>query len=155
MGRPRRTLDAVANARDVRARLKERGLEEWQRQRLRAVLLGLEHSVPLHEIATQTGVSPRTVGQWYERFRQGGIEAVLMRKEKGKGPASWLDAGTKRELRAQLARGRWRRAEDARQWLQTRLDRKLSLVVVYKYLGKLATRRAGVLAPKESAASGN
>jgi transposase len=150
MGRPRRPLDTVADARKVRTRLKEKGLPGWQRQRLSAVQLGLENSLSLHEIACEIGVSPRTVGEWFDRFREGGIDRVLDRKEKGKGPASWLDARTMRELQVQIARARWRRAEDVRQWLETRLERKLSLVVVYKYLGKIAERKNGVLTPRQN-----
>ena len=41
MGRPRKPLDATADAKAVRARLKAKDLEGWQRQRLQAVQLGL------------------------------------------------------------------------------------------------------------------
>lgn len=152
MGRPRRPLDTVADARKVRTRLKEKKLPEWQRQRLHAVQLGLENSLSLHQIASAIGVSPRTVGEWFDRFRDGGIDGVLDRKEKGKGPASWLDARTLRDLQAQIARGHWRRAQEARQWLEARLDRKLSLVVVYKYLSRIAERKNGALAPRRNTA---
>ncbi len=148
MGRPRRPLDGVADSKDVRAKLKEKGLEKWKRQRLTAVLLGLTGKLSLQDIAGEARVSPRTVGEWYERFRDGGLESLLIRKEKGKGPASWLDARALKDFRAQLAQGKWRRAEDARTWLQQRLKRELSLVVVYKYLGKIAARRGGVLVLK-------
>lgn len=148
MGRPRRPLNAVADATDVRTRLKSRGLEPWQVQRLRAVQLGFEGSRPLEEIAQISGVSQRSIGEWFERFRSGGIEKLLNRQPKGKGPASWLDARTARDFQTQLAKGHWHKAEEARVWLQNKLRRPLSLVVVYKYLGKLATRRNGALVPK-------
>src|SRR5436190_6675322 len=143
MGRPRRPLDGVADIRDIRAKLKEKSLERWKRQRLEAVQSGLTKGLSLAEIAEKCDVSPRTIGEWFERFRKGGIAPLLNRKEKGKGPASWLDARAWKDLRAQLALGQWHRAEDARGWLQTRLKRKLSLVVIYKYLGKVAVRRKG------------
>jgi|GEM_PF-4274407 len=152
MGRPRRPLDGVADLKDIRAKLKEKGLERWKKQRLEAVQSGLGKGLSLAEIADKGGVSPRTIGEWFERFRTGGVNSLLTRKEKGKGPASWLDSRAWRDFRAQLALGHWHRAEDARGWLQTRLKRKLSLVVIYKYLGKIAVRKKGTLVPKPNAA---
>jgi len=152
MGRPRRPLDGFADVKDIRVKLKEKNLQRWQRQRLEAVQLGLSKPQSLLQIADSTGVSPRTVGEWFERFRTGGVDSLLTRKEKGKGPASWLDAKALRDFNAQLAKGQWHRAEDVRGWLQTRLKRKLSLVVVYKYLGKIAVRRKGTLFPKSAPA---
>ncbi len=153
MGRPRRPLDGVADAKDIRAKLKEKNLERWKRQRLEAVQLGLARGHSLLEIADNSGVSPRTIGEWFERFRDGGIDSLLTRKEKGKGPASWLDARALKDFKTQLALAHWHRAEDARAWLQSRLKRKLSLVVVYKYLGKVAMRRKGTLLPKGATAA--
>jgi transposase len=151
MGRPRQALDAVADDKDIRTRLKEKGVEAWQRQRLQAVRLGLAGKLSLPDIADEAGVSPRTVGEWFERFRDGGIESLLTRKEKGKGPSSWLSGKALQDFRNQVAQGKWRKAEEARQWLQNRLGRKLSIVVVYKYLGKMAARRDGVITAKAGA----
>jgi transposase len=148
MGRPRRPLDGVADLKDIRATLKEKSLERWKKQRLEAVQSGLAKGLSLAEIAEKGGVSPRTIGEWFERFRKGGVDSLLTRKEKGKGPASWLDARAWKDFRSQLAQGQWHRAEDARGWLQSRLKRKLSLVVIYKYLGKIAVRKKGTLVPK-------
>ena len=148
MGRPRQALDAVADDRDIRVHLKQKGLPAWQRQRLQAIRLGLAGKLSLPDIATETRVSPRTVGEWFERFRTGGIESLLTRKEKGKGPASWLEGKALQEFKAQVAQGRWRKAHEARLWLQQRLGRKLSMVVVYKYLGKVAARREGLITSK-------
>ena len=153
MGRPRRPLNAVADVAEVRARLKDKRLESWQTLRLRAVQMGLEGRRSLHEIADKSGVSPRSVGEWFDRFRSSGLTGLLHRKPKGKGPASWLDARTARELQMQLAQGHWHRAEEVRPWLEEKLHRKLSLVVIYKYLGKYAMRRGGSLVPKMEAAS--
>lgn len=140
MGRPRKPLDATADAKAVRARLRSKDLEGWQRQRLQAAQLGLAGVLPLPQIAEEVGVSPRTVGSWFEALRSGGIAGLLTRKPKGTGPASWLDAGTAAQLKAELDKGQWRRAQDARRWLEKKLGRKLTLMVTYKYLGKCEAR---------------
>jgi transposase len=140
MSRPRRPLDARTDAKAVRARLKDKGLEGWQRQRLQAAQLGLAGTHSLPQVAAEVGMSARTIGVWFDALRKGGIEGLLARKSKGTGPASWLDEQTVREARVELERGRWRRAQDARLWLEKKLGRKLTLVVTYKYLGKCEAR---------------
>jgi len=140
MGRPRKPIDATADAKAVRARLKDKDLEGWQRQRLQAAQLGLGRMLSLPRIAEEVGVSPRTIGSWFAALRQGGIGGLLARKPKGKGPVSWLDAQTAGELKAELDKGSWRRAQDVRPWLENKLGKKLTLVVTYKYLGKCAAR---------------
>jgi transposase len=140
MGRPRKPLDATADAKAVRARLRSKDLEGWQRQRLHAAQLGLAGVLPLPRIAEEVGVSARTVGSWFEALRSGGIAGLLTRKPKGTGPASWLDAETAAQLKAELDKGQWRRAQEARRWLEKKLSRKLTLMVTYKYLGKCEAR---------------
>ncbi len=140
MGRPRKPIDATADAKAVRARLRDKDLEGWQRQRLQAAQLGLAKVLSLPQIAQEVGVSARTIGSWFGALRNGGIDALLTRKPKGAGPQSWLDAETARELRAELDKGQWRRAQDARRWLEKKLGKALTLVVTYKYLGKCEAR---------------
>ena len=140
MGRPRKPLDATADAKAVRARLRSKDLEGWQRQRLQAAQLGLAGVLPLPQIAEEVGVSARTIGSWFEALRSGGLAGLLTRRPKGTGPASWLDAETAAQLKAELDKGQWRRAQDARRWLEKKLGRKLTLMVTYKYLGKCEAR---------------
>lgn len=140
MSRPRQPLDARTDAKAVRARLKDKSLEGWQRQRLQAAQLGLAGTHTLPQIAGEVGVSARTIGAWFEALRVGGLAGLLSRKPKGTGPASWLDEETIRQARVELDQGRWRRAQDARLWLEEKLGRKLTLVVTYKYLGKCGAR---------------
>ncbi len=140
MGRPRKPLDAIADAKVVRARLKDKNLKGWERQRLQAVLLGLGKVLSLPQIAEEVGASARSIGNWFELFRNGGVECLLVRKPKVTGPASWLDKDTEEQLKAELEKGGWRRAEDARVWLEKKLGRPLGLMVTYKYLGKCEAR---------------
>ena len=86
----------------------------------------------LPQIAEEVGVSPRAIGSWFAAMRQGGIAGLLARKPKGTGPASWVDEQTTRELKAELDKGPWRRAQEAWCWLERKLGKKLTLVVTYK-----------------------
>ena len=140
MGRPRQPLDATADAKAVRARLKDKDLAGWQRQRLQAAQLGMGKVLSLPQIAEEVGVSARTIGSWFAALRSGGIAGLLARKPKGTGPQSWLDEETARELKVELDKGQWRRAQDARCWLEKKLGKALTLVVTYKYLGKCEAR---------------
>jgi len=140
MGRPRKTLLLKTDLPAVLERLKDRSLEGWQRQRLFAVRLGIEDSLALPAIAIEVGASPRSISRWFESFREGGIEGVLIRTPHGKGKKSWLKEETKSALRLKLAEGKWRRAEDAREWLEKELGHPVSLSVTYKYLGKVEAR---------------
>ena len=142
MGRPRKPINAKANAKAVRSRLKNKRLADWQRQRLQAAQLGLAQVLSLPQIAEKVGMSARSIGVWFAAFRKGGIKELLVRNPKGKGPASWLDEQTARELTAELDKGTCRRGKDARLWLENKLGRKISLVVTYKYLEKCKARLA-------------
>ena len=124
----------------VGERLKDKRLEGWQRQRLQVVQRSMDASRALPEIAAQVGIHPRTVSTWLDLLRESGLDRLLKRKEKGKGPQSWLNAEAESKLKAQLKQGKWRRAEDGRKWLETELGRPLKLVTVYKYLGKCEAR---------------
>lgn len=139
-GRPRKPVDVKADVKAVRARLKEKSLEGWQRQRLQAAQLGMEGSHTLPEIADAVGVHRRTVSTWLDMLREGGVEGLVAERPRGKGPGSWLDEATARQMQEQLREGKWRRAEDAQGWLEQKLGRKLKLVTVYKYLGKCEAR---------------
>jgi transposase len=133
-------LNLKAEAADIRARLKDKTLEGWQRQRLQAVLLGMEAHNSLPEIASQVGAGARTISTWFDLFREGGFERLLSRESPGGGNASWLDDKTAEEFKKKLAEAKWRRAAEVREWLQQQLGRELSMPVVYKYLGKAQAR---------------
>lgn len=140
MGRPRQPLNLKADVSAVRERLKDKKLEGWQRQRLQAVLLGMDGQRGLPEIAEEVGAGARTLSTWFELFREGGLERLLTRHPAGKGAQSWMDEATTGRLREKLTEAKWRRAEEARPWLEEQLGRKLSVAVIYKYLGKAEAR---------------
>ena len=120
-------------------RLKDKTLSGRQRQRLSAVQLGLEGELSLPQIARAVGAGARSVSRWHALYREAGLQR-LVEERRGRGPKSQLDEQSAAKLRQKLAEGTWRRAEDARQWLQKQLGRKLTLSVTYKYLGKVEAR---------------
>ena len=124
----------------VRARLKDKRLEGWQRQRLQVAQMGFEAMKTQTQIAQEVGVHQRTVRVWWSLLRRGGLEALLRRAPKGKGPQSWLDQSSVEEFKEELRAGKWRRAQEARLSLEKKLGRKLSMPTVYKYLGKCEAR---------------
>jgi len=139
-GRPRAAMDGKVDLQAVRQRLKNKRLEGRQRQRLQAAQMGLAGMHTLKEIAAEVGVHPRTISTWMEMLREGGLESLLAVRPRAKGPTSWLDEATARQMQQQLREGKWRRAEDAQGWLEEKLGCKLKLVTVYKYLGKCEAR---------------
>ena len=58
---------------------------------------------------------------------------MMARKPKGSGPASWLDEQSAAQFKAELDKGRWSQAHDARRWLENKLGRKLRLIVTCNY----------------------
>ena len=139
MGRPRQRLDKKQEAEALTQRLKDKSLSGRQRQRLSAVQLGLEGKLSLPQIARAVGAGARSVSRWFDLYRDQGVERLLEQR-RGRGPASQLDEESAGKLREKLTEGKWRRAEDARLWLEDQLGRKLSLSVTYKYLGKVEAR---------------
>jgi transposase len=133
-------LSLKGDVTDVLERLRDKKLDGWQRQRLSAVRLGLEGHLTLPQIAQEVGIGARSISTWFDSFRTGGIEALLTRQPRGKGQRSWLDQESAEAFVEKLKEGQWRRAEDARLWLEEKLQKPLSLAVTYKYLGKAGAR---------------
>jgi transposase len=133
-------LSLKGDVTDVLERLRDKKLDGWQRQRLSAVRLGLEGHLTLPQIAQEVGIGARSISTWFDSFRTGGIEVLLTRQPRGKGQRSWLDQESAEAFVEKLKEGQWRRAEDARLWLEEKLQKPLSLAVTYKYLGKAGAR---------------
>src|ERR1043166_4019276 len=127
MARPRSDLGGKTDRKAVRERLKDRRLAGWQRQRLQAILLACDAGRTLPEIASAVGTHRSTLSEWLKCVRTHGLEGLLERQPKGKGPESWLDEALAEKFRAQLRAGHWRRAQDARVWLENQLGKPLSL----------------------------
>ena len=138
MSRPRRKLDEKGEAGKVLGLLKKEPAG-WRRERLHAVKLGLEGELGLEQIAEAIGRGRSRIQAWFDAYRRGGVQELLQVR-RGKGPKSLLKEPMVSEMKRQLAKGQWRRAADAHQWLTGRFDLKVGLGAVYKYLGKCAAR---------------
>jgi transposase len=138
MARKRASLDQKAQGKEVLERLKEEPPGRL-RERLLAVKLGLEGELSLEQIAGQLSRSRSTIQTWFDAFRRKGI-AGLEPSRAPRGFAGALHEEAKKALRQKLAKGSFRRAEDARQWLHKRYRISLSTGRVAVLLGKLGAR---------------
>ena len=107
MARTRRNLDARGEAAQVLQRLK-REPAGWRRERLLAVKLGLEGQLDLEEIAACLGRARSCIQGWLDRFRRGGLPALLQPPQRGQGPASQLSPELAQALHQKLAAGEFR-----------------------------------------------
>jgi putative transposase len=98
-----------------------------------AVKFGLEGQLGLYAIAERLGRPRSLIQDWFDRFRQGGLERLLD-KRRGQGTPSRLTAEAAQALSQKLAAGGWRRAADAQRWLAETYGIEVGLGAVYKYL---------------------
>ena len=109
------TLHAADDVRRLQE-LVAREANAKQRDRYRAVLLVASEQLEGDEIARRLGRSPRFVDEWVARYRVGGIDALLPRKQPGRRPKltseqeqklkQRLDAGPRKEDGVCTLRGR-------------------------------------------------
>ena len=85
------------------------------------------------------GRSMTTIQTWFDNYREHGIEGLEPSKAP-RGFACALHDEAKKELRKKLSKGSFRRAEDARIWLEKRYGITLSTNRVGVLLGKLGAR---------------
>lgn len=138
MSRPRRKLDELKQGARVLARL-DKEPPGWKRERLLALKLGLEGERSLEEIAASVGHARSTIQEWFDLYRQEGLEALLSVR-RGKGPPSRLEPPAAEALRAGLMEGRWRTAAQVHEFLTGQHGLKASLSAVRHYLGKCGAR---------------
>jgi transposase len=138
MGRKREKLDTHHQCKEVMDRLKKEPAGIL-RERLLAVSLGIKGDLYLSQIAERLGRSRATIQTWFDNYRARGIEGLLPSKA-SRGFASALHEQAQKELRKKLAKGSFRRAEDARIWLNKRYGITLSTNRIGVLLGKLGAR---------------
>jgi transposase len=138
MGRKREKLDIQNQSKEVLNRLKKEpaGIV---RERLLAVSLGLKGDLSLKEIAGRMGRSRATIQTWFDNYRAGGIEGLLP-SDAPRGFPGALHEKARKELQKKLAKGSFRRVEDARVWLEKMHRVSLSQSRVGALLGKLGAR---------------
>lgn len=139
MPRVKAKLDRLGQADQVIQRLKNES-PGLARERLVAVSLGLKGDLKLSEIATASGRSRATIQTWFDLYRTGGIERLCRRSNAPTGRPSALTPKARRELGRKLSKGSFRKAEDAREWLEKRFGIEATSETVRRWMGKLGAR---------------
>ena len=108
----------------------------WERKRLQVIRLVAQHKLNAEEIAEAVDVGRATVFRYISAFITGGTEALLKREHKG-GRTGTLKAEDREDFLNELRLGRFRRAKEARTWIEQRTGKCLSLPSIYQLLGKV------------------
>lgn len=106
------------------------------RQRLHALWL-LRTGRQGCEVARLLGVNERSIQRWVSWYREGGLEAVSAHRLGGVGNVCWLNAEERSEVVSEVAKGKWRTAEDARVWIKDRFGVEYKPSGVYELLQRL------------------
>jgi transposase len=109
------------------------------RPRLHALWL-LRAGRPVRAVAAVLGVHERTVQRWLSWYRDGGLAAVRAHRQAGTGQPSFLTADQQQHLREQAARGAFRTAAEASQWVETQFGVAYRPGGMYALLGRLRIR---------------
>jgi transposase len=106
------------------------------RDRMRVVLLAVEGTRRVVDIAAQLGRAASAVQRWLDIFTEKGVEGLRMR-ERAPGRQSAMGApSVQKELADGLREGRWRTAPQMAAWLQQAHGITLSKTQRYYWLGK-------------------
>lgn len=137
MARPRRDLDIQGEGDEVRSLYKTEK-EAWRRERLLAVKLGLEGKLSLADIAEQLGRARSVIQNWFNAYREGGIEKLLSRKSgiAGRKPTAKITKQISEQIVSKLEAGEWRTAKEAEKWLKDEHGVVLAKGSIYYVLGK-------------------
>jgi len=127
MAKTRRKLDTFQQAAAVERRLKEES-PGWRRERLMAVQLGIVGELSLQEIASAVGHSRSTIQDWFDLFREGGMERLLEdQRVNNHGPKGFLCAEAKEHFEGEVAKGRFRTAPQMQRWVEKELGIKAAV----------------------------
>jgi len=107
------------------------------RQRLKAIRLGVLGQSTMEEVAAKAGVSRATIGTWSQLFREGGIEAVLRTAFGQRGRKPRVGEVAQAQLTEKLRAGSFKRAKEVRAWLAREHGIDLSMEGAYYWLGKV------------------
>lgn len=139
MARKRKPLDVRGEADQVLVKLREHRKGSWQRERLRAVKLGLKGELGLEEIAERAGRARSVIQLWFDSYRKGGVAGLLTRRSGG-GRKPRVCGEVAAELRDKLEEGCWRTAEEARRWLGEQHGIEIEGNYIYELLKKSGGR---------------
>lgn len=138
MPRKRGRLDYRDEADEV-VRLCRYEKEVWRKERLQTIKLFLETDKTDQEVADIVGRSRSRVQVWAKKFREGGIQSLLVR-DHGGGRKGALSQEAKEAMIGKLREGAFRTAKQFKRWLSQQHQIELSEKGVYYHLGKLGGR---------------
>lgn len=113
---------------------KERDIE--LRTRLHGLWL-LRSGMKLSPVAGIVGVHRRTVQTWVDWYRNGGLLSVLSHKKGGKGQEAFLADDAQQHVAEEVSTGRFRTAEEVRNWIVERYGVTYSKGGMYNLLHRL------------------
>ncbi len=91
----------------------------------------------LEEIAEIVGVFRSIVQDWIMRFKQGGLQAILVRPKALGKPSRLREPSLQQEMTDLLRQGKWRTARQAQRWLEQTHGIKIAVSTLYGWMGKL------------------
>ena len=112
-----------------------------RRERLLAVQQGFEATHDLVHIAAAVGRARSTIQEWFDAYRQGGVEALLKdgRADNPGQPGKMIPAA-QAALTEGLQKGQWRNVPQIQRWLEQTYHIQLALSSLYNRLGKAGAR---------------
>src|SRR5580700_5506845 len=117
---------------------------DWARARLLVVRLIAQHELTTGQIAKVAGVSRKSVFNYRDMVKSGGVAALLTRDWAG-GPTPAVRGAVAEEFTQRLEAGQFRQARDAQVWIKKRTRKELSvsgaLKVLHRLGGKLKVPR--------------
>ena len=136
-----RRLVEEADRQKIKVLLEKRN-PAWKQTRLTALKMGSNAENSVKFIAESIGMSVPTVNRWFGQYRSDGLAAVLERGY-GIGRPSHLDEEIEHYLMEGLENSRWNTAEQARQELEVRFERRFKYTTVWVWLKKMRRRSSG------------
>jgi transposase len=110
------------------------------RERLLAVTHGLAGELSLDAIACVMGRSRATIQTWFDAYRKGGVAQLCSLSETKRGAKGLMTAPMRKALHQKVAKGSFRRVQDAHEWLVRKFGVDVKVDTVGRWLGKLGAR---------------
>ena len=138
MARPRQPIDPQGES-EILLKAYKSQKPSWERERMTAVKLAMEGMSNL-QISRTLGRSHATIQSWLNKFREGGL-CALLDKKKGNGPKGRFTSEMQEAMSQELAKGQWRTAHEAYAWLKKNYNiKEVSMRSIYNYMGKSGGR---------------
>lgn len=104
------------------------------RERVQAVRMASSGQYTQEEIATAIGCVRRTLQNWLEAYRAGGVDKLVARRKPGASRSPLQDASVQEQWKHKLANGDFRTALHMAQWLEAAFGIRRSVKTLYYWL---------------------